>query len=210
MDALHDFFAGNENARPQARQFIHALSSIAAEIDGAVLLTAHPSLSGLGTGSGMSGSTAWSNSVRSRLYLTRPKDDDTEDNERVLRRMKANYAGIGDEIYLTWAHGVFTHQPQKTGIDAAARRAKAKRVFPALLATLIKEGINVSPSPKAAATYAPTLFSKRPKDEREELLRDDFQTAMRALLADGVIEVEEHGPATRGWKRLRVVKAVDE
>ncbi|MDP6385061.1 MAG: hypothetical protein QGI93_02590, partial [Planctomycetota bacterium] len=51
------------------------------------------------TGSGFSGSTAWNNSVRSRLYLTKPKlgDDDQADHrtpERLLRAMKSNYSGL--------------------------------------------------------------------------------------------------------------------
>ena len=47
LDALHDFFAGNENARPQARRFINLLRSLALDCDGAVVLCAHPSLAGL-------------------------------------------------------------------------------------------------------------------------------------------------------------------
>ena len=68
LDSLHDIFAGNENSRPQARHFINALRRIAIAIDGAVLITAHPSLSGRSSGTGEAGSTAWHNAVRSRLY----------------------------------------------------------------------------------------------------------------------------------------------
>ncbi|MCP4536033.1 MAG: AAA family ATPase, partial [Chloroflexi bacterium] len=79
LDSLHDLFAGNENARPEVRRFIQMLHSLACDIDGTVVLSAHPSKAGRADGTGESGSTAWNNSVRSRLYLTRPKDD--EDNE---------------------------------------------------------------------------------------------------------------------------------
>ena len=58
LDALHDVFGGNENARSQARQFINLLRSLAMDCDGAVVLTAHPSLTGLSSGTGLSGSTA--------------------------------------------------------------------------------------------------------------------------------------------------------
>jgi RecA-family ATPase len=63
-----DMFSGDENSRPQSRQFIGLLKRLARKHDCAFLLLAHPSLTGLNTGSGMSGSTGWNNAVRSRLY----------------------------------------------------------------------------------------------------------------------------------------------
>ena len=94
IDALHDAFGGNENARPQARQFINLLRSLARDIDGAVLLTSHPSLSGRNSGTGEAGSTAWSNTVRSRLYMSWPKSEEgnpEDQNARILSRRKANW-----------------------------------------------------------------------------------------------------------------------
>ena len=60
-DALHDLFSGNENFRSNARQFVTGLRSMVLHVDGAVLLLSHPSMAGLNTGTGMSGSTAWNN-----------------------------------------------------------------------------------------------------------------------------------------------------
>ena len=88
---------GNENYRFQVRSFINLLRRWAMEMDGGVIITAHPSNFGLSQGTGISGSTAWNNSVRSRIYLTKPKDDvddfgEQEDtNERILKLMKNNY-----------------------------------------------------------------------------------------------------------------------
>lgn len=76
IDTAADVFGGNENIRNQVRQFIAALTRIAMEIDGAVILCAHPSIDGMSKGHGFAGSTAWNNSVRSRLYLTRPAEDE--------------------------------------------------------------------------------------------------------------------------------------
>jgi len=67
MDALADVFGGEENARAQARQFIGLLRGLAIDHDLAVVIVAHPSLTGMATGSGSSGSTAWSNSVTKRV-----------------------------------------------------------------------------------------------------------------------------------------------
>ena len=63
LDTLADAFAGNELARTEARQFIGQLRGLAIEHKLAVLLLSHPSLSGLNSGTGTSGSTAWSNSA---------------------------------------------------------------------------------------------------------------------------------------------------
>jgi len=71
LDMLADLLPGNENDRAQARQFAGLLRGLAIRHDCAVLLLAHPSLSGLNSGSGTSGSTGWNNSVRSRLYFER-------------------------------------------------------------------------------------------------------------------------------------------
>ena len=62
VDTAADTFGGNENDRSQVRQFdSRALGSIAQKINGAVLLCAHPSRSGLSSGEGDGASTGWSN-----------------------------------------------------------------------------------------------------------------------------------------------------
>src|SRR4029079_1534383 len=101
LDTLADFFAGDEISRTHARQFIGMLRGLAIEFERCILLLAHPQLSGMSSGSGTSGSTAWSNSVRSRLYLERVKDDrgvEQDTDARVLKTMKANYSAVGTEI----------------------------------------------------------------------------------------------------------------
>lgn len=118
LDTLADLFPGNENDRAQARQFIGMLRGLAIRHQCAVVLLAHPSLSGLSSGSGTSGSTGWNNSVRSRLYLERVVQDGYEPNPdaRVLRTMKANYGRTGGEIALTWQDGVFVADAPVRGI----------------------------------------------------------------------------------------------
>ena len=69
VDALADSFAGDENNRTQARQFISMLRRPAHNHGCAFLTVAHPSISGITTGRGTSGSTGWSNSVRARMYF---------------------------------------------------------------------------------------------------------------------------------------------
>ena len=107
IDSLHDVFTGNENFRPEARAFVQALARIAVTINGAVVVLAHPSMAGLDRGSGTSGSTAWNNAVRSRLYLTRPEHAGRGNDLRLLTTVKANYGRVGERIVLKQRDGVF-------------------------------------------------------------------------------------------------------
>src|SRR5262249_29216038 len=66
LDTSADIFGGNEISRTQVRQFIGLLRKMAIASNSAVLIAVHPSLTGINTGTGLSGSTAWHNSVRSR------------------------------------------------------------------------------------------------------------------------------------------------
>jgi RecA-family ATPase len=107
IDSLHDVFIGNENFRPEARAFVQAMANIAGRINGAVVVLAHPSLNGLDRGSGTSGSTAWNNAVRSRLYLTAPETSARGSEIRLLTTVKANYSRAGERIYLKRRGGAF-------------------------------------------------------------------------------------------------------
>lgn len=108
LDTVADVFSGNEVDRNQPRTFIRALRRIAIELQGVVILTQHPSNEGMSSGSGRSGSTGWHNSVRSRLYLTKPKGtEDGESNERLLKTMKQNHGKFGGKLLITWDRGVF-------------------------------------------------------------------------------------------------------
>ena len=107
LDALADVFGGDEVARAQARQFISLLRGLAIDHNLAVVLIAHPSLTGITSGSGTSGSTGWSNSVRARLYLDRVLDDRKRNGPdlRVLQVKKSNYGPVGIEKRLRWRDG---------------------------------------------------------------------------------------------------------
>ena len=118
LDNATDFFGGNENVRREVNTFIKSYcGNLCTTYNAMVILLAHPSLSGLASGSGMSGSTAWENSVRSRSYLSRDVD---MDDVRTLSRKKSNYSSINDEtdIKLIWEAGVL-QVPQSE--DAIAR-----------------------------------------------------------------------------------------
>jgi RecA-family ATPase len=206
LDTAADLFAGNENDRHQVRRFISLLGGLALEIDGAVLLNAHPSRSGLSTGTLDGGSTAWSNSVRSRWSLSRPaadkEDPEPDTNERILERRKANYAKIGDAIDLRWRNGVLLPTEAWRNARTAAnpdgmsgafhgpvKQAAAEQTFLELLDRLMDQGRAVSASANAG-NYAPKLFAEQPG--RNGLRKEDFKRAMEALFAANRIRVEEY------------------
>lgn len=202
LDTLADLHAGEENSRAHARQFIGMLRGLAIRHGCAVLLLAHPSLSGMASGSGLSGSTAWNASVRSRLYLGRVGDGDYEANPdaRRLVTKKANYGPSGGEIGLTWRDGVFVADAVETGLERIARNAKAERVFLALLHLFDAQGRDANHS--GGSNYAPKVFSEHP--DAEGVTKRAFRDAMERLLSEGKITVEKFGPPSRPSRRLAV------
>jgi AAA domain/Bifunctional DNA primase/polymerase, N-terminal len=110
IDTSADVFAGNENDRMQVRQFVGLLRRLAIEGNCSVLLCSHPSLTGINTGTGLSGSTGWHNSVRARMFFKTATTDQGEEPDPELRElvfMKNNYGPIGASVLLRWKNGVF-------------------------------------------------------------------------------------------------------
>ncbi|MDN3719996.1 hypothetical protein QW131_14380 [Roseibium salinum] len=160
----------------------------------------------MSSGSGLSGSTAWNNSVRSRLYLERIKDSDgkeTDTEMRVLTTKKANYTKTGTEIRLNWHQGVFKAAQGKSSLSDIAAQAKAERVFMSLLAAFTREGRNVSESTGHA--YAPKKFAD---DSRAEgVTRNEFKKRQcQICLQKGAIQMETVGPASRHTRRIVAVQ----
>ncbi len=190
LDAATNLYGGDEIKRRQVNAFIGLLRRLAIEIDGAVLLLAHPSNAGISTGSGLSGSTHWHNAVRSRLYFERAKGDDVDPDERTLSRPKANYAGAAEVIRVRWDNGAFVAIDAPASIDRAAASAKAERVFLALLSSTYATGSWVCPNP-AARNYAPTIFARHP--DREGLGKPALEAAMYRLLKTHQVKTETYG-----------------
>lgn len=195
LDTLADLFPGNENDRAQARQFIGLLRGLAIRHQCAVLLLSHPSLSGMGSGTGTSGSTAWNNSVRSRLYLERVIQDGYEPNPdaRLLSTKKANYGRTGEQINITWKDGVFVANAIETGLDRATVSVKAERVFVKLLRQTLDQGRRVNHA--GGQTYAPKVFASMP--DAEGVTKRTFGQAMERLLAARKIIIASDVPPSK-------------
>ncbi|MEM7473236.1 MAG: AAA family ATPase [Pseudomonadota bacterium] len=204
IDTLADVYPANENDRAKVRQFIGILRGLALKRNCAVLLLGHPSLTGLGNGTGTSGSTAWNNSVRSRLYLSRITDGgfEADPDRRVMTTMKANYGRVGEETHVKWQAGVFVVEASEQGLDKLAQGAKAQRVFMKLLALFTSQGRRVNHS--GGTTYAPKLFSEHP--DSEGMTKRAFKGAMEELLASGKVIIDREGPASKQRSFLAEVR----
>ena len=196
IDTSADVFGGDEINRSQVRQFVGLLVGIALRNNCTVILLAHPSLSGMASGSGTSGSTGWHNSVRSRMYL---EGDDKDPDARLLNFKKANYGPKGKPMRLRWQRGLFI--PDDGEKAAASAQANAEAMFLATLDAYMKQGRHVSASQSVA--YAPTVFSRDPNCKGFSM--DLFRDAMNALFAKGTIKIETFGPPSK--QRSRVARA---
>jgi len=200
LDTRADVFGGDEISRQQVRFFIRVLRRLCFEYDMAILLLSHPSVSGMASGSGQSGSTAWGNSVRSRLYLERAKAGDGSEPDpdlRVLTTKKANYGPVDSTITLRWDAGIF--RPDHVGtssLDRIARDQQIETRFLELLRDFDNQGRHVNPF--SGPNYAPTAFSSADPT----IGKRQFKTAMERLFTTGRIEVIEVGPSSRRTKRI--------
>lgn len=199
LDTAADLFGGDEIKRSQVRQFIAMLRKIAIGLDCAVILLAHPSVAGMQSGSGSSGSTAWNNSARSRLYLTKG-DKDTDPDVRILKTMKSNYGKTGNETRLRWKDGVFVLDDGKPSAGSALVAANAERVFRDVLSAINRSGDRVAKT--KGVNYAPRSIAEHP--DAQGVSVKNLEAAMRRLLAAGEIKIIFEGPASKKRQRLIV------
>jgi len=203
LDTLADIFGGEEVKRAHARQFVQGVAgNIARAFDCAVVVAAHPSAAGLASGQGTSGNTAWSNTFRSRLYLTGPKDDNADPDTRLLERKKANYSKRGEGITVKWEDGAFVAQDvaaATTGLDWPSIHA----IFAEIAAAWHRgDPWSSHPQTRKDGRYLPTWISMTygvTNKEAAEMI--EKWTAGRYLA------VETYDPH-RKLKGLRVLKVI--
>jgi RecA-family ATPase len=203
IDTAADTFPDDENKRSAVRGFVSRLNRVAIDHKCAVLLNLHPSRTGMRPDGDMDGgSTAWSNTCRSRWSLERPKpgEGETPDpNARVLTRRKANYAGVGETLKLTYHRGALEAASRPTGLAALSEAASADATFLDLLAKVGAGNMPVSASGNSH-NFAPKIFAARP--DRQGFGRKELEAAMNRLLAAGTIALENYG--RKGDERRRI------
>lgn len=133
LDNLADIFMGNEISKQQARAFINLLRGVCITLDTTIIVLAHPSQSGMDSGRGTSGNTAWSNSVRSRLYMERDatatQGGKPDKNIRLLTVMKANYSAAGLQIRMRWSDGRFVPTAPTAEVQAERNKDLARMAY---------------------------------------------------------------------------------
>lgn len=104
VDNASDAYDASEIDRARVRGFVRALARIARERDAGLLLLAHVD-KGTSRGErddteGYSGSTAWNNSARARLFLSRDRS-----GALLLKQQKHQFGKLREPLALTWPEG---------------------------------------------------------------------------------------------------------
>jgi RecA-family ATPase len=207
IDTVADVFGGNEIIRNQVRQFINRLRKLALEMAGGkglVILTQHLSTIGMNTGTGLSGSTAWNNSVRSRLYLTRDKqsnDDGEEDNNcRILRGMKNNYGATGGKVKLRWENGLF-RRTDGPGYDGQIERLAMESALVEIVTKIIKNGAR--PARKPNAQNSLVNIAQQPEHLGRRYKFESLCQAQDRLVKNGRLVSVWLGPPSKRYEFIR-------
>jgi RecA-family ATPase len=196
-------FAGSEIERTQVQQFVSMLTRLAITADGSVVLISHPSLTGVNTDTGLSGSTAWHNAVRARFYMKGVKPGNGEQPDNDLREIvfkKNQYGPVAESIVLRYQNGLYLPVLGTGSLERLAQEAKANDLFLALLRRFTKENRNVSD--RTGPGYAPAVFAREDEATQAKLDNKALEAAMRRLFKEGKIWNEPYGKASRPHYRV--------
>lgn len=193
VDSMYNFFGGNELSRTDATAFMDCLQKLALEAKCAIVVLWHPSASGLESGTGTSGSTAFRNRARQMLYMTGLKDEEAEEDPdgRLLRVVKSNYGPSGYDVRLRYEDGyVVAEEERKSGllgqIEQDAKAKFHKETFLSCLDVTHQQGRPPTDS-KNTSRYAPRMFASMP--EGRGVSKRNFERAMEELFSDQEIVV---------------------
>ena len=203
IDTVADVFGGNEIDRGQVTGFVKMLQRTAMRARCCGLL-AHPSVAGMTSGSGLSGSTAWHNKMRARAYMRAPQRKAGEEIDSDLREIefkKNNYGPQGDTIQVRWRNGVFVPECAPTGLERIAQDHQDDEDFLTLLVRFAAQERRVS-NTLNANNYAPTVFAREGVEGRKPA-RLRLEQAMFRLIEDNKIHVEKYGPPSKQHSCLR-------
>ena len=130
VDNASDAFDASEIDRARVRGFMRALAGIARERDAGVLLLAHvdkgTSRRERDDSEGYSGSTAWHNSARSRLFMNRDKEGGL-----LLQHQKCNVGMLREPLRLVWPEGGIPQADEAFGpvVQGIADRGQTKALL---------------------------------------------------------------------------------
>jgi hypothetical protein len=198
VDNASDSFGGDEINRRQVRAFMRSLGQVARLTDCAVCLLAHVDK---GTsrhrkaegGEGYSGSTAWHNSARSRLFMS-----PDQSGLLTLEHQKSNLGRKQEPLTLVWPEGglpmLATDAPNFDALIASGAGRADDKAAAALLVLLAEfEGRSVYASTAGNSPNNPhNLLKTEPGFKRLKLRRDDVKRIVNQCQRAGWIERLEY------------------
>lgn len=198
IDNASDTYEADENSRRQVRQFIRSLKSLARKNNAGLLLLAHIDKAAAkfgGNGNAYSGSTAWHNSVRSRLALTVEKDGRIS-----LAQEKLNIGKqLEQSLPLSWQDGVLVPGSSNEAQSTEAAESINKIAVLTAIEAAIADGEDVPTARSGPKTTQGALerYPDLPDYLRGKRGRDAFYSALTALHRDRKIRIEEFTTASR-------------
>ncbi len=207
LDNIAHLYGGNENDRHQVTLFMNMLTGMCIKARCAGILAGHPAKS---TESEFSGSTAWENAVRSRLYLSRTppdadeKDAETDSDVRYLSKRKANYSNL-DCLRFTYLNGVLTPDAEPLADSPLIRGltdSKARRVVLEAVTKLAEMSQFGGPSSQGG-NFLPKLIRKYQLSQGVHPA--DIEKSMRQLMVDGNLVMGVVGKLANRQDRLGLI-----
>ncbi len=202
VDNASDAYGGDEIQRRSVRAFVRGLAAIARDVDAACLLLAHvdkaTSRAGKAEGGeGYSGSTAWNNSVRSRLFMSRAAD-----GSLLLEHQKSNLGRKREPLTLHWPDGGLPEAGNAPDMRALLEKAQAMAddaAAASLLSLLAEfEGRGQFAGPALTArNNAHALLRDEPAFKALKLKRGDVQRLVNQCQRAGWIEVADYRTSDR-------------
>ena len=186
VDNASDVYDASEISRPRVREFIRLLSQLMKPRNGAVVLLAHVDKSTAKAGGGAegySGSTAWNNSVRSRLYLYE------QNGAVILEHQKANYGPKADPVRLHWEEGLLLEGDAVHQAEPLVEHAKLCAIL-RLIEEFTARGESIGTSPQSPSNAHRML--KNEKDYPARMPAADLFALLRDAERRRLIEREEY------------------
>ncbi|OJU88984.1 MAG: hypothetical protein BGO13_02505, partial [Burkholderiales bacterium 66-5] len=193
IDNASDAYGGDEIQRRQVRAFIRSLGTMAKENSAAVLLLSHVDKNTsrarkAEAGEGYSGSTAWNNSVRSRLFMSRD-----ESGALLLEHQKSNFGKLREPLRLFWPeNGLPQVDAAPTGVVVHIADRVNTQALLRLIAEFAERGEHVT-SATTSRTNAAKLLATESTFPKGLKPADVFNLLRRAERAGHLARVIHRG-----------------
>jgi hypothetical protein len=214
VDNASDAYGGDEIQRRQVRAFIRSLMEVAKPVNCALLLLAHVDKATsrapkTENAEGYSGSTAWHNSVRSRLLMKRNESDNL-----TIEHQKSNLGRCHEPLTLTWRDGELPQLANSVEIfldpQTASAQSKADDDRCIMLLKLIDEFVSrghfCSPAVNAR-NNAHSLLKSEPPFKSLRLKPEDTRRLLNQLQRANMVRIFEWKQNYKAAQRWEVTEA---